>query len=59
MLLALSLLIGGCQTTKTDSCAGFQPIRPGEQDVATMTINLTRQILAHNRYGQEKCGWKP
>ena len=34
------------------------PIRPLLRDVDAISDELVRQIMAYNRKGQDRCGWK-
>lgn len=60
LMLCAMLLLAGCQTTAppVGKCPGFAPIRPTINDVPTMSIELARQILAHNEFGAKACGWR-
>jgi hypothetical protein len=40
-------------------CAGWAPIRLTSADVDALSEQGVAQILAHNRYGQARCGWRP
>lgn len=55
LTLILSWL-AGCVTVG-DFCDVSDPIRPSAED--RLTEDLSRQILKHDRYGAEACGWKP
>jgi len=36
-----------------------RPIRPTAEDVQSISTGTARQILEHNRMGQDSCGWHP
>ena len=49
--------IAGCATTPSgDFCDIASPIRPSVSD--TLTDGTAEQILKHNRFGAQACGWK-
>lgn len=57
-LLAILTLLTACASAgpATDSfCAVSSPIMVSKSDV--LTNDTARQILAHNRFGEQKCGW--
>lgn len=60
-LVIVAALLAGCagQTGGLGGafCDVAQPIRPAVSDVLAMTTK--RQILAHDQYGQQACGWRP
>lgn len=57
-LAVLALLVAsGCATGPATDCAGFKPIRPTAADVERMSDELVGQLLAHNEFGREHCGW--
>jgi len=43
----------------SDGCLWAEPIRPTKAEVAALTAQTVRQILAHNEKGAAVCGWKP
>lgn len=55
--LMLSLPVG-C-ATDSGLCAGWEPIRPTSAEVAAMSTQSKREIVAHNRQGEERGCWKP
>lgn len=61
--LMFSVVLGGCTTVSGgkggDACQIMKAIRPTAQDADTVSVELGRQIVAHNRYIQEVCGVKP
>ena len=64
LIITLIIASSGCVTKleyhQVDlSCVRFKPIRPEASDVDSASRVLKEQILAHNRVGQEVCGWKP
>lgn len=52
-------LLAGCASTTSGGCDGFKPIRPSSSDVPVISSGLAGQIVAHNRFGQATCGWRP
>ncbi len=62
-----ALLLVGCGLcpTKDDpvpavydtSCSGVKPIYISQAD--ELTQGTADQIIGHNKWGQQKCGWKP
>ena len=59
---AVSSAIGACATVPAPSpgtCAGWSPIGPTQSDTAAISDTLARQILAHDKHGQQACGWAP
>ena len=50
--------MAGCVTTVNgDFCDTSSPIRPSVED--RLTDGTASQILKHNTYGAQNCGWKP
>ena len=60
-LLLLLLSVPSCTSGKgADSfCLAAHPIRPTAADVHTMSPSWVQQVLAHDKTGQQLCGWKP
>ncbi|WP_375673138.1 hypothetical protein [Bartonella sp. TS82HLJMH] len=59
MLMCVLLSLTGCTTNKyVSSCVGWLPIYLSRQDLNTISSNLAREILKHNKQGQRLCGWK-
>lgn len=63
-VLTFAVVLGGCASTPTggkggSACDIMQAIRPKPDDVDRVSIELGRQIVAHNRYVEEVCGVKP
>lgn len=59
MSLACLTLLTSCAGSgpATDGfCAEAEPILISKEDV--LTKETARAILAHNRYGARRCGWK-
>ena len=58
LLLILPLLLGSCATgcPKVEPCPGFEAIYVHQGDM--LTDATAKEILAHDLYGQKKCGWK-
>lgn len=55
-LASVSLTAGCATTTGGDFCDVASAIRPSTADA--LTDGTTEQILKHNRYGAQACGWK-
>ncbi len=60
------LAVASCATGPTvvpvatrPECAGWAPIRLSAHDVDVLSDAGVEQIVAHNRYGAARCGWKP
>jgi hypothetical protein len=54
----------GCIATQAPTpgmtnCAGWSPIRLTAADVDALSDGGVSQIVAHNRFGAARCGWKP
>lgn len=59
MWLASPILLAACTTTGgvTDTfCQIAKPIYVSKHDI--LTAETARRLLAHNRKGQELCGWR-
>ena len=60
LLLIASLGVSACSQTTGDFCDIAEPIR-FERDVAVAVVTGDRgaaeKIDAHNRFGEEFCGW--
>ena len=56
--LASFLALGSCQTSSGDFCDIASPIRVSSQQVDRLSDAEVTRILAHNRRGQELCGWR-
>lgn len=39
-------------------CATSAPIRFKANTITTLNRNEIEAVVAHNRYGSDKCGWK-
>lgn len=63
VLLTFAVVLGGCTTVTGGqggaACDVMQAIRPKADDVDKVSIELARQITAHNRYVEEVCELKP
>lgn len=55
LLTLTSIWLAGCATAG-DFCDVAAPIRPSVDD--RLTDGTKRQILKHDAYGAEVCGWK-
>ncbi|WP_081486152.1 hypothetical protein [Bartonella birtlesii] len=59
ILMCVLLSLTGCATNKySSSCVGWLPIYLKQQDLNTISSNLAREILKHNKQGEHVCGWK-
>lgn len=62
-LMMFAVVLSGCTTVSGgkggNACEIMQAIRPKPDDVDKVSIELARQITAHNRYVEEVCGVKP
>lgn len=47
----------GCARTIGDFCDVASPIRPAKADQVADTTKA--QVIAHNLYGAQHCGWRP
>ena len=54
--LASCAMMAGRETSDA-ACILFKPIYVSKDDV--LTDDTAKQILAHNRAGAARCGWKP
>ncbi|WP_027162320.1 hypothetical protein [Mesorhizobium sp. WSM1293] len=60
LTLAAVLALGaGCTTTGGSFCKVEHPIRPTKAEVAMLSDASVAAILAHDRKGQQLCGWRP
>jgi len=60
LILVLPLLIAaGCTTAKGGFCAVSAPLRLSVKAVDALSDREARALLAHDRKGQELCGWRP
>lgn len=61
--LTFAVVLGGCTTVSGgqggNACDIMKAIRPTAQDVDAVSVELGRQIVAHNRYLKEVCGVTP
>jgi len=58
--VAAVLALAACTTTGGGSfCAVEHPIRPTKAEIATLSDFTVAAILAHNKKGQQLCGWRP
>ncbi len=55
-LASMSLTAGCATTTGGNFCDVASAIRPSVED--RLTEGTAEQILKHNRYGAQACGWK-
>lgn len=63
--LMFAVVLGGCASTPTGGARGgafcdvARPLTPSTNDVDKVSLGLARQVVSHNRYGEQSCGWKP
>ena len=53
------LALSACCRSEPDTCGPWSPIRPTSADLNVVSETLMDQILAHDRVGQDICGWSP
>ncbi|UTO28679.1 hypothetical protein [Bartonella harrusi] len=59
ILMCVLISLTGCATNKVaSSCVGWLPIYLESQDLNSISSNLAREILKHNKQGEYLCGWK-
>lgn len=62
-LIVASLLLAGCQATIApatgDWCDVNEPRRHTKEVIVVMSEKELNELIAHNRYGAERCGWRP
>lgn len=59
-LLLASLIaapIAGCAHQGSDACDGFSAIYLSAGD--QLTPETKKQLVKHNEYGEQACGWRP
>ena len=60
LLLLTSVAVAGCAPTpKPDWCDTNEAQRPTESEWAVMGDERRREIVVHNEYGADLCGWEP
>lgn len=59
LLISITACLAGCAKTVGDFCDVSKPFRPTADAVAAMSDREKADILKHNEYGEEACGWKP
>ncbi|ALE02844.1 hypothetical protein PU02_0030 [Bartonella ancashensis] len=52
------IFLNGCATNEQTSCIGWLPIYLERQDLDMMSPNLARDLLKHNKQGEDMCGWQ-
>ena len=57
ILILMLVAVSGIAGCAPSNCAGWRQINPSAQDVVTRATQ--DQIIAHNRYGEQACGWRP
>ncbi|MCZ2203984.1 hypothetical protein NPX98_03695 [Bartonella sp. A5(2022)] len=58
MLMCALSFLPGCATNDYVSCVGWSAIYLDQQDLKTISSDLARDILKHNKQGEYLCGWK-
>jgi hypothetical protein len=56
-LMLSALMLAGCSTTGGNFCDLATPIQPSPAD--RLTTGTATQLLAHNKTGEGRCGWRP
>lgn len=64
MALCASVALAGCVTARQTSpdawCQTNRPWRPQTMaEFDAMSTETQRQMVAHNEFGEQQCGWKP
>lgn len=57
--LASLLALVACTTPSAGFCAIAKPIRLSSEQIAALSDAEVRDVLSHNRKGQELCSWRP
>nr|WP_246350096.1 hypothetical protein [Bartonella fuyuanensis] len=61
ILMYALLLLTGCAIktiNESSSCIGWMPIYLDKKDINNISSSLARDILKHNKQGENLCGWK-
>jgi len=58
LMLAALLALSACQTASGSFCALNKPQRPSAAEIAAMSDERVREVLALNETGQRLCGWR-
>nr|WP_034988749.1 hypothetical protein [Bartonella senegalensis] len=58
MLMCVLNSLTGCAINKHPPCEGWLPIYLERKDLNVISANLAREILKHNKQGENLCGWK-
>lgn len=55
-----AMLVASCQSGAAPDawCMTNDPQRPSAKEIAVMSPERVKSQLAHNRYGEKRCGWK-
>ena len=57
-LIAAAFLLTACVNGGgATNCAGWKPIRLDAASIDGLTERDARDILAHNEFGAQRCGW--
>ena len=59
LLLWTSVVVAGCATPTPDWCDTNEAWRLTSDEWDAAGDDLRRQIVVHNEYGEELCGWEP
>jgi hypothetical protein len=60
--LLVLVVLAGCTTTGGAGgafCDVGRPMHPTDRDVEVISDRLAGDVLAHNKTGQQACGWRP
>ncbi|ATP12398.1 hypothetical protein QVL70_04880 [Bartonella henselae] len=57
MPMCVLIFLSGC-ASRSFSCIGWSQLYLDQKDLTVISINLAKQILKHNKYGEQLCGWK-
>ena len=62
--LMTTMAVGGCGTLSGGKAGGAfcevaRPQRPSRAEILAMSPERRKEVLAHNRFGAQACGWSP
>lgn len=57
--IAIAAALAGCTTARGGFCVVASPVRLSASTVGSLSDQEARALLAHNRKGEELCGWRP
>ena len=58
-LFVVMSALTACVTPSGTFCDIAKPIRPSKAEIAQLSDDQVKALLAHNRKGQKLCRWKP